>query len=136
MLRLVRFLIAAAAAAYLVVFAVQNRGLVDVVLWPGFVPLTVPLWMLVLATIVVGVLLAGVVMWLAGMRWRSEASRAQRVLRSQELRRQMAEQREEERAAAAAAARRAAAEAEAKSRSATPALAPTTGTKSLALPAS
>ncbi|MFW5834257.1 MAG: lipopolysaccharide assembly protein LapA domain-containing protein [Pseudomonadota bacterium] len=136
MLRLVRFLIAAVAAAYLVVFAVQNRGLVDVVLWPGFVPLTVSIWMLVLAALVIGVVLSGIVIWLSGMRWRSEANRAQRVLRSQEVRRQLAEQREEERAAAAAAARRAAAEADAKERSNTPALAPTTGTKSLALPAS
>ncbi|TVQ34521.1 MAG: DUF1049 domain-containing protein [Geminicoccaceae bacterium] len=134
MLRLIRYLLAAAAALYLVVFAVQNRGLVDVVIWPGLVPLTVPVWGLVLAVLVVGVLLAGIVLWLSGMRWRAEATRAQRVLRSQEVRRQINEQREEERAAAAAAERRAKAEAAAKNKPAAPALAPTTGTKPLALP--
>ncbi len=136
MLRLIRYLIAAAAALYLVVFAVQNRGLVDVVLWPGLVPITLPLWGLVLATAVVGVILCGVVMWLSGMRWRAEASRAQRVLRSQEVRRQLAEQREEERAAAAAAARRAEAEKAEQVKPAGPALAPSTGTKPLAITSS
>ena len=133
-MRLIRLLIAAVAALYLVVFAVQNRGLVDVVLWPGLVPVTLPLWGLVLAALVVGVILCGIVMWLYSLGWRSEASRAQQTLRAQEARRKAAEQREEERAAAQAAARRAAAEAEGKVTAAAPqALA---GTKPLALPSS
>lgn len=136
MLRLIRLLIAAVAALYLVVFAVQNRGAVDIVLWPGFVPLTLPVWSLVLAAVVIGVVLCGIVMWLYSWRWRADANRAKRTLEAQRVRRELAEQREEERAAAQAAARRAAAEAEAKGKltAATPsALA---GTKSLALPSS
>ena len=136
MLRLIRYLIAAVAALYLVVFAVQNRGSVDVVLWPGLVPINLPIWGLVLVTVIVGVVLCGVVMWLSGMRWRAEASRAQRVLRSQEVRRQLAEQREEERAAAAAAARRAAAEEAERTKPATPALAPSAASKPLAISSS
>lgn len=133
MLRLIRLLIAATAALYLVVFAVQNRGDVDVVLWPGLVALTLPLWTLVMAALVIGVVLCGIVMWLYSLGWRAEASRAQRTLKAQENRRQLAERREEERAAAEAAARRAEAEAKARTMPPAPALA---GTKPLALPSS
>jgi uncharacterized integral membrane protein len=136
MLRLIRLLIAAVAALYLVVFAVQNRGAVDIVLWPGFVPLTLPVWGLVLATTVIGVILCGVVMWLYSLGWRSEAARAQRTLKAQEVRRQMAEQREEERAAAQAAARRAAAESQAKGNGTATTPPVIAGTKPLALSSS
>lgn len=134
MLRLLRLLIAAAAAVYLIVFAVQNRGTVDLVLWPGLVPISLPVWGLTLAAIVTGVVLSGIAIWLGGWGWRSRASEAQRKLRNQELRRQSAERREEEVAAQQAAARRKAAESQKGTIAAAPALAaPAHGTKPLAL---
>jgi uncharacterized integral membrane protein len=137
MLRLIRLLIAAVAAAYLIVFAVQNRGAVEVVVWPGVVPIAAPLWGVVLAAVVAGVILGGVSIWLAGMGWRARAAAAMRKLRAQEERQTAAERREERAAAMREAERRKRAEAEEKARPVGPALAaPSTGTKPLALSSS
>lgn len=137
MMRLIRLLIAAVAAVYLIVFAVQNRDVVDVVVWPhtSFAPLSLPVWGVLLSGIVIGIVLAAIAVWLGGWRWRSRAAAAHRTLRSQERRQEAAERREEYAAAQRAAERRKAAELEKKR---TPALAapsaqaPATG--SLVLP--
>lgn len=137
MLRFIRLLIAAVAAAYLVVFAVQNRAVVDIVLWPGLIPIAAPVWGVVLAATVLGIVLGGLSIWLAGYGWRSRAAAAQRRLRAQEQRREAAERREEQAAAMRAAERRKAADAEHKGKPVGPALAaPSTGTKPLALSSS
>ena len=136
MLRLIKLLIAATAALYLVVFAVNNRDVVDVVLWPGLVPITLPVWGLTLAALLIGVVLCGIVMWLYSLAWRSEARRAKRTLQSQEARRRAAEQREEELAAQQAAARRAEADADAKGKATAPTAPALARTKPLALPSS
>jgi uncharacterized membrane protein (DUF106 family) len=137
MLRLIRLLIAAVAAAYLIVFAVQNRGAVDIVLWPGLVPITAPVWSIALIATIFGIVLGGVSVWLAGLSWRSRAAAAQRRLRAQEERREAAERREEQAAAMRAAERRKEAEADQRGRPVGPALAaPVTGTKPLAISSS
>jgi uncharacterized integral membrane protein len=137
MLRLLRLLVAAVAAVYLVVFAVQNRAPIDVVLWPGAQEITLPVWGLGLVGIVLGVVLAGVVIFFGGMGWRSEAIAAKRKLRAQERRREAAERREEQAAALRAAERRKRAEEEEKKRPAGPALAaPARGTRPLAISSS
>ncbi len=137
MLRLIRLLIAAVVGVYLIVFAVQNRDAVDILLWPGLVPITLPVWAFGLLALIGGALLAAVVLWLSGLGWRARAAAAQRKLRAQEQRREAAERREEQAAALRAAERRKAAEAEAKSRPAGPALAaPARGTNPLALSSS
>lgn len=134
MLRLIRMLIAAVAAAYLLVFAVQNRVAVEVVVWPGVVPIAAPLWGVVLAAVVAGVVFGGLSIWLAGMGWRARAGAAMRRLRAQEERQAAAERREEQAAAMRAAERRKRAEAEDRARPVGPALAaPTSGTKPLAI---
>ncbi len=63
MLRLIRLLIAAVAAAYLIAFAVQNRDAVEVVVWPGVVPIAAPAWGVVLAAVVAGLLPGRVAVW-------------------------------------------------------------------------
>ncbi len=134
MVRLLRLLIAAAAAVYLVSFAIQNRDVVDIVYWPNIAPVTVPVWGIAIGALAAGVVLAGIVIWLGGIGWRARAAEAQRKLRSQEARRAAAERREEEIAAARAAERRKAADTEQKVRPGAPALARTAaGTKPLAL---
>ena len=134
MLRLIRLLIAAVAAAYLIVFAVQNRGAVEIVVWPGVVPIAAPVWGVVLAAVIAGVLLGGVSVWLTSMGWRARAAAAMRRLRAQEERQAAAERREEQAAAMRAAERRKQAEAEERARPVGPALAaPSTGTKPLAI---
>jgi hypothetical protein len=137
MLSLIRLLIAAVAGVYLIVFAVQNRAAVDIVLWPGLVPITLPVWGFGLVALLIGALLAAVAVWLSGLRWRSRAAAAVRKLRAQEERRQAAERREEQAAALRAAERRKQAEVEAKNRPAGPALAaPARGTSPLAISSS
>lgn len=134
MLRLIRLLAAAVAAAYLIVFAVQNRATVEIVLWPGLVPIAAPVWGLALAAVVVGVLLGGIAIWLAGMAWRARAAAALRRLQAQERRQEAAERREEQAAALREAERRKQADAERKAQPVGPALAaPSTGTEPLAI---
>jgi uncharacterized integral membrane protein len=137
MLRLIRLLIAAVAAAYLIVFAVQNRSAVEIVVWPGVVPIAAPIWGVVLAAVVAGVILGGISIWLAGMRWRTRAAAAMRRVRAQEERQAAAERREEQAAAMRAAERRKQVEREERAKPAGPALAaPTGGTKPLAISSS
>jgi len=137
MLRLIRLLIAAVAAAYLIVFAVQNRAAVEVVVWPGVVPIAAPLWGVALAAVVFGVALGGVSIWLAGMRWRARAAAALRRVRAQEERQAATERREEQAAAMRAAERRKEAEREDRAKPVGPALAaPSSGTKPLAISSS
>jgi hypothetical protein len=101
------------------------------------VPIAAPLWGVVLAAVVAGVILGGISIWLAGMGWRARASAAMRRLRAQEQRQAAAERREEQAAAVRAAERRKQAEREERAKPVGPALAaPTSGTKPLAISSS
>jgi uncharacterized integral membrane protein len=65
--------VAALLALVLVIFAVSNRAGIDLTLWPLPVSLQAPLYLVVLATLLVGFLLGELVAWINGGKRRSEA---------------------------------------------------------------
>jgi uncharacterized integral membrane protein len=65
-------------AAALALFAGSNREIVALAWWPfGFV-LELPLYLALLAALVLGVLIGAAAAWHAGRRWRREARRRRR----------------------------------------------------------
>jgi uncharacterized integral membrane protein len=70
MLKLLRTLLAIVGLLVVVVFAVANRHMVDVSFWPMPYSHTAPLYAVLLAGIVIGVVLGGLAMWLSGRRRR------------------------------------------------------------------
>lgn len=78
MLRLIRLLIAALAVIVIVTLAVANRQLVPVSLWPLPYAYELPLFVVALGALLLGVLIAWVVAWLSGWRFRTRAYRDHR----------------------------------------------------------
>jgi uncharacterized integral membrane protein len=68
----------ALAALLLILFAISNRETVSVGLWPVLpaAALAMPLYLLVLGTLLVGFVVGQLVTWIAGWRWRREARRS------------------------------------------------------------
>jgi lipopolysaccharide assembly protein A len=66
----------ALVALVLILFAVSNREAVSVELWPLPSKLELPLYLLVLATLVIGFLAGQLLTWVGGWRWRREARRS------------------------------------------------------------
>jgi hypothetical protein len=60
----------------LILFAVSNRQTALIELWPLPVRAELPLYLLVLGTLVVGFVVGQLVTWIAGWRWRREARRS------------------------------------------------------------
>jgi uncharacterized integral membrane protein len=65
------------AALVLILFAVSNRETVSVSFWllPG-AAIEVPLYLVVLGTLIIGFLVGEVVAWVGNWRWRREARRS------------------------------------------------------------
>jgi uncharacterized integral membrane protein len=83
-----------------VVFAVVNRAPITLNLWPLPYVAEAPLYLVLIATLALGVIAGGVAAWLGGARWRRRARDAARE--SESLRRRV-EALERDRAAAPAA---------------------------------
>ncbi|HWD58557.1 MAG TPA: LapA family protein [Stellaceae bacterium] len=66
----------AVAAVLLILFAVSNRESVSVGLWPLPDAIELPLYLVVLVTLIVGFFAGELVAWIGGRRWRSEAKRS------------------------------------------------------------
>jgi uncharacterized integral membrane protein len=66
----------ALAAFVLILFAVSNRESVPVGLWPLPAMLQLPLYLIVLGTLIVGFFAGELVAWIGGWRWRREARRS------------------------------------------------------------
>lgn len=77
-MRLTFWLVTVPVAIVAVLFAVDNLGQVPVGFWPFSDVLVMPLYLLVLCTLVIGFLIGEFVAWLNGGRWRREARRRQR----------------------------------------------------------
>jgi uncharacterized integral membrane protein len=105
MIGLLRGLLAILGAVVLVAFAVGNRGLVSVSLWPTPFALELPLWVVLMLGLFAGAVLGGLASWLGGWRRRAEAGRwrrrAERLEREQAARKREEEQALRARAAAA-----------------------------------
>jgi len=94
--RYLAWIITIPIAVVLISFAVTNRDIVTVGLWPLPFVLDLPLYLLVLGALVVGFLFGGVLAWAGGSRHRSLARRrADRIDRlTAEVRRLRARQAE------------------------------------------
>jgi uncharacterized integral membrane protein len=89
-LKLLRWVLIGLIALILIVFAVANRNVISLTLWPLPVALDAPLYLVVLLTLLIGFLLGELVAWMNGYRWRREARRSAK--RVQELERELAAQ--------------------------------------------
>jgi putative membrane protein len=70
------WIVLAVVAVALILFAVSNRETVSLSLWllPG-AAIELPLYLLVLATLLVGFVIGDLTGWIGGWRWRREARR-------------------------------------------------------------
>jgi uncharacterized integral membrane protein len=75
-MKLLGWIIFALAALLLILFAVSNRESVAVGLWPLPVLVQMPLYLLLLAVLVLGFVVGQLVAWIAGAHWRREARRS------------------------------------------------------------
>jgi uncharacterized integral membrane protein len=66
----------ALAALILILFAVSNRESVSVGLWPLPDFIQMPLYLLVLGTLIVGFFFGELAAWVGAWRWRREAKRS------------------------------------------------------------
>lgn len=77
-MKIVFRLIVVVIAIVLAVFAVSNRSAVELGLWPLPGALSLPLYLLVLAALLVGFVVGQLTAWIAGRHWRREAREANR----------------------------------------------------------
>jgi uncharacterized integral membrane protein len=87
-LKTFRWVLIGLVAFALIVFAVDNRQVITLSLWPLPVEISTGLYLVVLLTLVVGFLLGELVAWMNGRRWRREAR--QRARRIEALERELA----------------------------------------------
>jgi uncharacterized integral membrane protein len=71
-------------ALVLALFAVSNRAMVALGLWPVPLLVEIPLYVAVLAALALGFLIGELAAWIAGRRWRREARRHARRIASLE----------------------------------------------------
>lgn len=77
-MRFIYWVITALIALVVVVFAVSNRAVVTLALFPLPAALQVPLYLAVMAAFIVGFLVGAFVVWLASGRHRAEARQLRR----------------------------------------------------------
>jgi lipopolysaccharide assembly protein A len=75
-MKILRWIALAIAALLLVLFAVSNREPVSVGLWPLPDTVGLPLYLVVLATLLVGFAVGELVAWVGSWHWRREARRS------------------------------------------------------------
>ena len=66
----------ALVALVLILFAVSNREVASVELWPLPSALEIPLYLVVLGTLLIGFFAGQSLAWISGWRWRREARRS------------------------------------------------------------
>jgi uncharacterized integral membrane protein len=74
-MRLLWWIMLAVVAVVLILFAVSNREMVSVGLWPLPDLLQLPLYLVLLGALFVGFIVGELVAWVGGWRWRREARR-------------------------------------------------------------
>ena len=77
MSRFISWIIMLPAAVAVVLFAVNNRQLVDIDLWPLPFSASAPLFAIALGALVIGFLVGAVIAWLSGARGRRRARDAE-----------------------------------------------------------
>jgi uncharacterized integral membrane protein len=99
MMRIVRLLLGLIGLVVIVSFAVSNRQVVEMALWPLPATLSVQLFWVFLLGLVVGALLGGMGAWLGGMSKRRDRRRIRR--KAEDLEGELRVIRQEQEAAAA-----------------------------------
>jgi uncharacterized integral membrane protein len=66
----------ALVAVVLILFAISNRETVSVELWPLPAVFEMPLYLMVLGTLLIGFVVGELVAWVGSWRWRREARRS------------------------------------------------------------
>ena len=79
-MKLINTIIAAVVALLIVLFAVSNRAPAVVEIWPFPYELALPLYAVILLTVLVGFIAGLVASWLAGAAKRREIKRLRRAL--------------------------------------------------------
>jgi putative membrane protein len=74
-MKLLWWIVAAIVAIVLILFAISNRQTVSVGLWPLPALVDVPLYLVLLGTLIVGFVAGELVAWIRGWHWRREARR-------------------------------------------------------------
>jgi len=74
-MKIVWWIVLALAALLLILFAVSNRETVSVGLWPLPALVELPLYLVVLGTLIIGFFVGELVAWISAWRWRREARR-------------------------------------------------------------
>jgi uncharacterized integral membrane protein len=77
-MKLVFWIVIAAVATILALFAASNRDAVSLALWPFGFALDLPLYLAILATFLTGFIIGAVCAWVGGRRWRREVRRNRR----------------------------------------------------------
>ena len=95
MIKLLRLLLALAGVVIIVMLAVDNRGMVEIVFWPLPFTYTMPLYAVFLIGLFLGAILGGTALWLSTHERRREASRLRRTVERVEYEKQLARDREE-----------------------------------------
>lgn len=75
-MRILWWVVLALAALLLILFAVSNRAAVMIELWPLPDRAEMPLYLVVLGTLIIGFFFGQLVAWIGGWRWRREARRS------------------------------------------------------------
>jgi uncharacterized integral membrane protein len=74
-MKLLWWIVLALVAAVLIVFAISNRETVSVALWPLPDLVELPLYLVLLGTLLLGFIVGELAAWVGGWRWRREARR-------------------------------------------------------------
>jgi uncharacterized integral membrane protein len=98
MIKLLTFLLALVGAVLIVMLAVDNRGMVEVVFWPLPFRYQMPLYAVFLIGLFAGALLGGTATWLSARSRRREARALRRKVRAVEYQEQLKREREEQEA--------------------------------------
>ena len=77
-MKLLYWVVAGLVAFVLVLFAVSNREVVDIALWPLPVEWSMPLYLAILLILLMGLVLGGLAAWISAGRWRRETRRLRR----------------------------------------------------------
>src|SRR5579862_777170 len=75
-MRFLFWIVLAVVALALILFAISNRQTVSVGLWPLPALVDLPLYLVLLGTLLVGFVVGELTAWIRGWRWRREARRS------------------------------------------------------------
>ena len=96
MIKLLRLLLALFGLVFIVMLAVDNRGIVEIIFWPLPFRYHMPLYAVFLIGLVAGALLGGLALWLSSEADRREARSLRRRVKSVDYQEQLKKEREEQ----------------------------------------